>query len=76
MNVASAGLTGVVADRVNRSGKPLGATAAFAWAAVATFAGYRNSPFTVEIDDERLDRSATTRSSPTAATSRGHEDRA
>ena len=56
VNVASAGLTGVVADRVNRSGKPLGATAAFAWAAVATFAGYRNSPFTVEIDDERIDQ--------------------
>jgi diacylglycerol kinase family enzyme len=56
VNVASAGLTGVVADRVNRSGKPLGATAAFAWGAVATFAGYRNSPFTVEIDDERLDQ--------------------
>ena len=56
VNVASAGLTGVAADRVNRSGKPLGATAAFAWAAVATFAGYRNSPFTVEIDDERIDQ--------------------
>jgi YegS/Rv2252/BmrU family lipid kinase len=56
VNVASAGLTGVVADRVNRSGKPLGATAAFAWGAIATFAGYRNSPFTVEIDDERIDQ--------------------
>ena len=51
-NVASAGMTGIAADRVNRSGKPLGATAAFAWAAVATFVGYRNSPFTVEIDGE------------------------
>ena len=56
VNVASAGLTGVAADRVNRCGKPLGATVAFAWAAVATFVGYRNSPFTVEIDDERIEQ--------------------
>src|SRR5437588_2634683 len=55
-NIASAGLTGVAADRVNRSGKPLGATAAFAWAAVATFASYRNSRFVVEIDGEVLDQ--------------------
>jgi diacylglycerol kinase (ATP) len=56
VNVASAGLTGVAADRVNHGGKPLGATIAFAWAAVATFASYRNSPFTVEIDDERIEQ--------------------
>lgn len=55
-NIASAGLTGVAADRVNRSGKPLGATVAFAWAAVATFVGYRNSRFVVEIDGEVLDQ--------------------
>jgi diacylglycerol kinase (ATP) len=55
-NIASAGLTGVAADRVNRGGKPLGATVAFAWAAVATFATYRNSRFVVEIDDEVLDQ--------------------
>ena len=54
-NIASAGMTGIAADRVNRSGKPLGATAAFAWAAVATFVGYRNSRFVVEIDGERSD---------------------
>jgi len=52
-NIASAGMTGIAADRVNRSGKPLGATAAFAWAAVSTFVGYRNSRFVVEIDGER-----------------------
>ena len=56
VNVASAGLTGVAADRVNHGGKPLGATVAFAWAAVATFVSYRNSPFTVEIDDERIEQ--------------------
>ena len=56
INIASAGLTGVAADRVNRSGKPLGATVAFGWAAVATFVGYRNSRFRVQIDDEQLDQ--------------------
>jgi diacylglycerol kinase (ATP) len=56
VNIASAGLTGVAADRVNRSGKPLGATVAFAWAAIATFARYRNSTFRVEIDGERLEQ--------------------
>jgi diacylglycerol kinase (ATP) len=56
VNIASAGLTGVAADRVNQSGKPLGATVAFAWAAVATFARYRNSRFRVEIDGERLEQ--------------------
>ncbi len=56
INIASAGLTGVAADRVNRSRKPLGATIAFGWAAVATFVGYRNSRFRVQIDDEELDQ--------------------
>jgi diacylglycerol kinase (ATP) len=55
-NVASAGLTGVAADRVNRSGKPLGATVAFAWGTVVTFAGYRNSRFRVRIDERDLDQ--------------------
>ncbi len=55
-NVASAGLTGTVADRINRSGKPLGATVAFAWGAVATFFGYRNSRFRVQIDERELDQ--------------------
>jgi YegS/Rv2252/BmrU family lipid kinase len=56
VNVASAGMTGIAADRVNRSGKPLGATVAFAWAAVATFVGYRNTRFVVEIDGRRLEQ--------------------
>ncbi len=55
-NVASAGLTGVVAERVNRSGKPLGATVAFAWGAVATFFGYRNHRFRVEIDGRTIEQ--------------------
>jgi diacylglycerol kinase (ATP) len=55
-NVASAGLTGVAADRVNRSGKPLGATVAFAWGTIVTFVGYRNSRFRVRIDERELDQ--------------------
>ena len=55
-NVASAGLTGVAADRVNRSEKPLGATVAFAWGTIVTFAGYRNSRFRVRIDERELDQ--------------------
>jgi YegS/Rv2252/BmrU family lipid kinase len=55
-NVASAGLTGVAADRVNRSGKPLGATVAFAWGTAMTFVGYRNSRFRVRIDERELDQ--------------------
>jgi diacylglycerol kinase (ATP) len=55
-NVASAGLTGVAADRVNRSGKPLGATVAFAWGTIVTFVAYRNSRFRVRIDERDLDQ--------------------
>jgi diacylglycerol kinase (ATP) len=55
-NVASAGMTGVAADIANRSGKPLGATVAFAWAAVSAIVGYRNTRFTIEIDDRHLER--------------------
>jgi diacylglycerol kinase (ATP) len=55
VNAASAGLTGVVAKRVNGAGTPLGATVAFAWSTIVAFAGYRNSRFHVQIDDRRLD---------------------
>jgi len=55
-NISSAGLTGEVAERVNRSAKPLGATVAFAWGAVAGFFGHRNSRFRVQIDERELDQ--------------------
>jgi YegS/Rv2252/BmrU family lipid kinase len=55
-NIASAGLTGVAAAAANRSSKRLGATAAFAWAAVSTFLTYHNSRFQIRIDDRALDR--------------------
>ena len=53
VNVASAGLTGTAAELVNRGSKPLGATVAYAWAGVRTFAGYRNCRVRVEIDGEQ-----------------------
>ena len=46
----------MAADRVNRSGKPLGATVAFAWGTIVTFVGYRNSRFRVRIDERELDQ--------------------
>jgi diacylglycerol kinase (ATP) len=55
-NVASAGLTGVVAEAANRSSKRFGATAAFAWATVSSFIGYRNTRFHVRIDERDIDR--------------------
>ncbi len=55
-NIASAGLTGIAADRINRSSKPLGATVAFAWGAIATFVGHHNSRFRVRIDERELDQ--------------------
>jgi diacylglycerol kinase (ATP) len=55
-NVASAGMTGVAAAIANRSGKPLGASVAFAWAAVSAIVGYHNVRFVIQIDDRRLDR--------------------
>jgi diacylglycerol kinase (ATP) len=55
-NIASAGLTGVAAAAANRSSKRLGATAAFAWAAVSTFVAYRNSRFRIRIDDRTFER--------------------
>jgi diacylglycerol kinase (ATP) len=55
-NVASAGMTGVAAEIANRSDKPLGATVAFAWAAVSAIVGYHNVRFAIQIDDRRLER--------------------
>ena len=45
-NIASAGLTGVAADRVNRSGKPLGRDGRVRMGRRVTFFGYRNAAST------------------------------
>jgi diacylglycerol kinase (ATP) len=53
LNIASCGLSGAVAERANRTSKRLGGTPAFLWATIATFAGWRNVPFTITIDGEQ-----------------------
>jgi diacylglycerol kinase (ATP) len=53
LNIASCGLSGAVAERANRTSKRLGGTPAFLWATIATFAGWKNIPFTVTLDGER-----------------------
>lgn len=50
-NIAEAGLGGAVVERVNRSSKRLGGFASFLLGTLATFATYRNSPMTLEVDD-------------------------
>ncbi len=54
-NVASAGMTGIAADRANRSSKRFGATVAFAWAGLTTLVGYHNGRVAVDIDERHLD---------------------
>ncbi|MEO9175065.1 MAG: diacylglycerol kinase family protein [Gaiellales bacterium] len=53
LNIASCGLSGAVAERANRTSKRLGGTPAFLWATIATFARWKNVPFTVTLDGER-----------------------
>ena len=51
-NIASAGMSGAVAKRVNESGKALGGKLSYAWSTVAVFAGWRNAQVTVSVDGE------------------------
>jgi diacylglycerol kinase (ATP) len=53
LNIASCGLSGAVAERANRTSKRLGGTPAFLWATIATFAAWKNVPFTITIDGEQ-----------------------
>ena len=52
-NVASAGLSGAVARRANRTSKALGGKVSFFWALVNAFASWRNAEMTVEADGVR-----------------------
>ena len=52
INIGSCGLTGAVAERAERTSKRLGGTPSFLFATVATFAAWRNVPFTVQVDDQ------------------------
>jgi YegS/Rv2252/BmrU family lipid kinase len=52
-NVASAGMSGAVAKRVNETGKALGGKASYAWSTVAVFARWKNVELTVTVDGEK-----------------------
>jgi diacylglycerol kinase (ATP) len=52
-NVASAGMSGAVAQRANATTKALGGKASFLWATLAVFARWRNTDVSVQVDDER-----------------------
>jgi len=51
-NIASAGMSGAVAKRVNESGKALGGKLSYAWSTLAVFARWRNAQITVAVDGE------------------------
>jgi YegS/Rv2252/BmrU family lipid kinase len=51
-NVASAGMSGAVAKRVNETGKALGGKVSYAWSTFAVFARWRNAQITVAVDDQ------------------------
>ncbi|NLE73521.1 MAG: diacylglycerol kinase family lipid kinase [Actinobacteria bacterium] len=50
INVADAGLGGVVVERVNQSRKPLGGTIAFLWGSLTSFWTYANTPMKIVVD--------------------------
>jgi diacylglycerol kinase (ATP) len=52
-NVASAGMSGAVAQRANSTSKALGGKVSFLWATLAVFARWQNSEVTVDVDGER-----------------------
>ena len=51
-NVASAGMSGAVAQRANATSKALGGKISFLWATLAVFARWRNTEIEVEVDEE------------------------
>jgi len=53
VNVASAGMSGAVAQRANASSKALGGKASFLWATLAVFARWQNTEIQVDVDGER-----------------------
>jgi diacylglycerol kinase (ATP) len=52
-NIASAGMSGAVAQRANASSKALGGKLSFLWATLAVFARWRNAEIVVDVDGER-----------------------
>jgi YegS/Rv2252/BmrU family lipid kinase len=51
-NIASAGMSGAVAKRVNETGKALGGKVSYAWSTFAVFSRWRNAQVTVSVDGE------------------------
>jgi diacylglycerol kinase (ATP) len=51
-NVASAGMSGAIAQRANETTKALGGKASYLWATLAVFAGWKVSEAQVSVDDE------------------------
>ena len=51
-NVASAGMSGAIAQRANRTSKALGAKASYLWATFAVFAGWSAVETSVAVDGE------------------------
>ena len=51
-NIASVGMSGAVAKRVNETGKALGGKVSYAWSTLAVFARWRNAEITVRVGDE------------------------
>jgi YegS/Rv2252/BmrU family lipid kinase len=51
-NVASAGMSGAIAQRANDTSKAFGGKASYAWATLAVFAGWKNGEVHVEVDGE------------------------
>jgi diacylglycerol kinase (ATP) len=52
-NVASAGMSGAIAQRANDTTKALGGKVSYLWATFAVFSGWQNDVVHVEVDDER-----------------------
>jgi diacylglycerol kinase (ATP) len=51
-NVASAGMSGAIAQRANRTSKAMGAKASYLWATFAVFAGWSAVEMRLTVDDE------------------------
>jgi YegS/Rv2252/BmrU family lipid kinase len=51
-NVASAGMSGAIAQRANETSKALGGKASYLWATLAVFAGWKATEVRVSIDGE------------------------
>ena len=51
-NIASAGMSGAIAQRANTTTKALGGKASYLWATLAVFAGWQNGEVEVSVDRE------------------------